>query len=90
MPGRETEGGTRGTWGEVTSCSDCTDYQARRLDIRVKKETGRGTDLVHTLNGTAVAVSRALIALLENHQNADGSITVPEVLRPLCGFDRIG
>lgn len=83
MPGR----GGKGGWGEVTSASNCTDYQARRLGIRFKEE-GR-TRFVHTLNGTAVAVSRALIALLENGQRADGSVVVPEVLVPLCGFDRI-
>ena len=58
--------------------------------MRVRREGKKGTDLVHTLNGTAVAVSRALIAVLENGQNADGSITIPEALRPLCGFERIG
>ena len=90
MPGRDDGSGNRGSWGEVTSCSDCTDYQARRLDVRVRREGQKGTDLVHTLNGTAIAVSRALIAVLENGQNADGSVTIPEALRPLCGFDRIG
>ena len=90
MPGRDDGSGSKGAWGEITSCSDCTDYQARRLDVRVRREGKKGTDLVHTLNGTAVAVSRALIAVLENGQNPDGSVTIPEVLRPLCGFDRIG
>ena len=95
MPGRQPSSGqggsgTKGSWGEVTSCSDCTDYQARRLDVRVRRDGQKGTDLVHTLNGTAIAVSRALIAVLENGQNADGSVTIPEVLRPLCGFERIG
>ncbi|MEM9701586.1 MAG: serine--tRNA ligase [Planctomycetota bacterium] len=95
MPGRDDGSGTKGSWGEVTSCSDCTDYQARRLDVRVKKTDAdgkptKGTDLVHTLNGTAVAVSRALIALLENNQREDGSIDIPEALQPYCGFDRIG
>ena len=94
MPGRDDGSGSKGAWGEVTSCSDCTDYQARRLDVRVKKtdadgKPAKGTDLAHTLNGTAIAVSRALIAVLENGQNADGSVTIPEALRPLCGFDRI-
>ena len=83
MPGRGENGG----WGEVTSASNCTDYQARRLGIRFK-ENGK-TRYVHTLNGTALAVSRALIALLENAQRADGSIKVPEVLVPYCGFDEI-
>ncbi|MEM9424728.1 MAG: serine--tRNA ligase, partial [Spirochaetota bacterium] len=67
MPGR----GKRGDWGEVTSASNCTDYQARRLGIRFRNEAGKNT-LVHTLNGTAIALSRAIIALVENHQQADG------------------
>jgi seryl-tRNA synthetase len=86
MPGR----GAAGEYGEVTSASNCTDYQSRRLDIRFKHKNEKGTHLVHTLNGTAVAVSRALIAILENYQQADGSILVPEVLRPWVGKDRIG
>jgi seryl-tRNA synthetase len=85
MPGR----GDGGEFGEVTSASNCTDYQARRLGIRCKSPEKKGTQFVHTLNGTAVAVSRALIALLENYQQADGSVTVPEVLRPWVGLDRI-
>jgi seryl-tRNA synthetase len=86
MPGR----GERGEYGEVTSASNCTDYQSRRLDIRYKSKGEKGTNLVHTLNGTAVAISRALIAILENGQQADGSVLVPEVLRPYVGKDRIG
>ena len=86
MPGR----GTSGEYGEVTSASNCTDYQSRRLDIRYKVKGEKGTNLVHTLNGTAVAVSRALIAILENCQQADGSILVPEVLRRWVGKERIG
>ncbi|HEU0050838.1 MAG TPA: serine--tRNA ligase [Patescibacteria group bacterium] len=78
----------RGDWGEVTSASNCTDYQARRLNIKYKKKEGK-TGFVHTLNGTALALSRAPIAILENNQQEDGSIIVPEVLRPYCGFDRI-
>lgn len=77
-----------GGWGEVTSTSNCTDYQARRLNIRYRKEDG-SVELVHTLNGTAVALSRALITIMEQYQQADGSILVPEVLQPFCGFDRI-
>jgi seryl-tRNA synthetase len=73
---------------EVTSCSNCTEYQARRLKTRIRVESG--TRLVHTLNGTALAVGRAIIALLENHQQADGSVVIPEALRPYTGFDRIG
>ncbi|MCA9267655.1 MAG: serine--tRNA ligase, partial [Planctomycetales bacterium] len=86
MPGR----GEAGEYGEVTSTSNCTDYQSRRLDIRYKRKGEKGTQLVHTLNGTAVAISRGLIAVLENHQQADGSILVPAALRPLMGKDRIG
>jgi seryl-tRNA synthetase len=86
MPGR----GEGGEYGEVTSASNCTDYQARRLNIRYKVKGEKGTNLVHTLNGTAVAVSRALIAILENCQQADGSILVPEALRKWVGKHRIG
>lgn len=83
MPGR----GEAGEWGEITSVSNCTDFQARRLGIRYRKGNTRG--YLHTLNGTAIAVSRALVALLENYQKRDGSVEVPEVLRPYTGFDRI-
>ncbi len=83
MPGR----GENGDWGEVTSTSNCTDFQARRLGIRYR-ENGK-TRFAHTLNGTAIATSRALIALLENGQQEDGSIAVPEVLVPFCGFSAI-
>jgi seryl-tRNA synthetase len=85
MPGR----GETGAYGEVTSTSNCTDYQARRLNIRYKVRGEKGTHYVHTLNGTAVAISRALIAILENYQQADGSVIVPEVLSPLMGKDLI-
>ena len=83
MPGR----GESGEWGEVTSASNCTDYQARRLGIRYK-EDGRSV-FVHMLNGTAVAVSRALVALLETHQQADGSIRIPRALAAYAGFERV-
>jgi len=86
MPGR----GDGGTFGEVTSASNCTDYQARRLNTRTKTPGQKGTQFVHTLNGTAVATTRAMIAILENYQQADGSIRVPEVLRPWMRKDRIG
>jgi seryl-tRNA synthetase len=85
MPGR----GTAGEYGEVTSTSNCTDYQARRLNVRYKKKNEKGTQLVHTLNGTAIAISRGMIAVMENYQQADGSIVVPEVLRPWMGKDVI-
>jgi len=86
MPGR----GEHGEYGEVTSTSDCTDYQSRRLNIRYRPSGQKGTKFVHTLNGTAVALSRALIVILENYQRADGRIDVPEVLRPLVGKDILG
>ena len=79
-----------GEYGEVTSTSDCTDYQARRLNIRYRPAGQKGTRFVHTLNGTAVALSRALIVVLENYQRADGLIDVPEVLKPYLGKDVIG
>ncbi len=85
MPGR----GDGGQWGEVTSASNCTDYQARRLKARFKVKGEKGTQFVHTLNGTAIAVTRAMIALLENHQQADGSVVIPEALRKWVGKDRI-
>ncbi|MGH3665895.1 MAG: serine--tRNA ligase [Egibacteraceae bacterium] len=71
---------------ELTSCSNCTDYQARRLRCRYRTVDG-GTEMVHTLNGTACAVGRTIIAVLENYQRADGSITVPEVLVPYLGTE---
>jgi seryl-tRNA synthetase len=86
MPGR----GEQGEWGEVTSTSNCTDYQARRLNIRYRVKGEKGTHLVHTLNGTAIAISRAIIAVLENHQQADGTIRVPKVLQPWMGKAIIG
>ena len=86
MPGR----GKSGEYGEVTSASNCTDYQARRLNIRYKVKGEKGTHFAHTLNGTAVAISRALIAILENCQQPDGTIIVPEALRKWVGKDRIG
>ena len=86
MPGR----GTAGEYGEVTSASNCTDYQSRRLGIRYRLPDSKGTHFAHTLNGTAIACTRALIAILENYQQADGSIVVPEVLRKWVGKDRIG
>ena len=71
--------GEGGEFGEVTSASNCTDYQARRLGIRCKGSDRKGTQFVHTLNGTAVAATRAIIAILENGQQADESVLVPEV-----------
>ena len=85
MPGR----GEGGSYGEVTSASNCTDYQARRLKTRFRREGVKKPITLHTLNGTAIAISRAIIAIIENYQQADGSITVPEVLRPFMGKDVI-
>ncbi len=84
MPGR----GDEGEYGEVTSTSNCTDYQARSLNIRYRDDDGK-IKFVHMLNGTAVALSRAMVAVLENYQNEDGSVTVPPALVPYTGFDKI-
>jgi seryl-tRNA synthetase len=86
IPGR----GPGGDWGEVTSTSNCTDFQARRLKTRFRRRDASRNELVHTLNGTAIAVSRALIALLENHQRADGRVGIPKSLRPYFGRDELG
>ncbi len=84
MPGR----GENGEYGEVTSTSNCTDYQARSLNIRYRDYDGK-PKFVHMLNGTAVALSRAIVAILENYQNEDGSVSIPPALVPYCGFDKI-
>jgi seryl-tRNA synthetase len=76
-----------GRYLELTSATNATDYQARRLQVRFKD--GQGTRLVHTLNGTACAVGRTIVALLENHQRADGSVAIPEALRPYTGFEAL-
>ncbi len=93
MPGR----GEGGDWGEITSTSNCTDFQARRLKVRFRRTRegaapgeGKKNELVHTLNGTAISNARAIVALLENHQQKDGSIRVPKALVPYLGTDRIG
>jgi seryl-tRNA synthetase len=74
----------QGTYREISSCSNCEAFQARRLQARFKNAQGKN-ELVHTLNGSGLAVGRALVAVLENYQNADGSVTVPDVLRPYMG-----
>ncbi len=76
-------------WLEVSSCSNCRDFQARRANIRYRPDPDQPLKFVHTLNGSGVALPRLLIAVLENYQNADGSVTVPEVLRPYMGTDTI-
>ena len=83
MPGRNA-------YGEVTSTSNCTDYQARRLNARYKVKGEKGSHFVHTLNGTAVAISRALLSVLEMGQQEDGTIVMPDALLPYLSFDRIG
>ncbi len=77
---------TQGTYREVTSTSNCTQFQARRLNIRMKD--GQGTSFVATLNGTLVAIPRMIVAILENHQNADGTVNVPVALQPFLGTTR--
>jgi seryl-tRNA synthetase len=76
---------SQGMYREISSCSNCTDFQARRMQARWRNPASGKPELVHTLNGSGVAVGRALIAVMENYQNADGSITVPEALRPWMG-----
>lgn len=79
-----------GAWLEVSSCSSFTDFQARRANIRYRPPEGGKPRFVHTLNGSGVAFPRVIAALLEHYQNADGSVSVPEVLRPYLGADRLG
>jgi seryl-tRNA synthetase len=74
-----------GAYREISSCSNCGDFQARRMDTRTRPKGEKATRFVHTLNGSGLAVGRALVALLENYQNEDGSITVPDVLLPYMG-----
>lgn len=80
MPGKPGRDENLGDWAEITSTSNCTDFQARGLNIKYKKEDG-SKEFVHMLNGTAIAISRALIAIMENYQQEDGSIIIPEALR---------
>ena len=76
-------------WLEVSSCSNCTDFQARRANIRFRREPGAQPEFVHTLNGSGLALPRIIIAILENNQQPDGSVVIPEELRPYTGFDII-
>jgi len=78
LPGQEA-------FREISSCSVCGDFQARRMNARYRPSEGKGTRYIHTLNGSGLAVGRTLVAVMENYQNADGSITVPEVLQPYMG-----
>jgi seryl-tRNA synthetase len=85
MPGRD-EGGS---FGEITSASNCTDYQARRLRARFRRKDARRTEFVHTLNGTAISNARTIMVLLEIHQQKDGSVRIPKALQPYVGRERI-
>ena len=75
---------------EISSCSNFGDFQARRANIRFKREGKKGTEFVHTLNGSSLAIGRTVVAILENYQQKDGSVLVPEALRPYMGMERIG
>jgi seryl-tRNA synthetase len=81
--------GKNGGYGEVTSVSNCTDFQARRLNARFRNTNTKKNGFVHTLNGTAIAITRTLLAILENGQQKDGTVVIPEVLRPYTGIDVI-
>jgi seryl-tRNA synthetase len=76
---------SQGTYREISSCSNCGPFQARRMNARYRKDGEKRPQFLHTLNGSGVAVGRALLAVMENHQNADGTINVPQVLRPYMG-----
>ena len=78
-----------GEWLEVSSCSNCTDFQARRANVRYRPAAGERPRFVHTLNGSGLALPRVMIAILENNQQPDGSVIIPEPLRPYTGFDTI-
>jgi seryl-tRNA synthetase len=89
MPGdRSKDPKAPGAYREISSCSTFTDFQARRIGIRMKRKDGTKS-LLHTLNGSGVAVGRTMAAILENFQQADGSVVVPEVLRSHLGTDRL-
>lgn len=81
MPGKPNKEGKLGDWGEITSTSNCTDYQARGLNIKYSAKDNK-KEFVHMLNGTAISIARAIVAIMENYQQADGSIEIPEVLYP--------
>lgn len=82
---------SQNTYREISSCSNCGDFQARRMQARFRREGAKGNEFVHSLNGSALAVGRTLVAILENFQNEDGSVTIPAALRPyLGGMEKIG
>jgi len=82
LPGQDT-------YREISSCSNFEDFQARRASIRFRRTGGGKTQFVHTLNGSGLAIGRTVVAILENYQQADGSVVIPEVLRPYMKVDRI-
>jgi len=82
--------GEAGDYGELTSASNCTDYQARRLRTRFRRADVKKNEFVHTLNGTAIAIPRTIVAILENHQRSDGSVAIPTALQSYLGLERIG
>ena len=86
LPGQN---GGQGNYREISSCSTCGDFQARRMKARYRSKHQKGTRFVHTLNGSGLAVGRCLIAVLENGQQEDGSVIIPEVLHPYTGFSVI-
>lgn len=88
MPGKPGEDNKMGNWAEITSTSNCTDYQARGLNIKVKREDEK-KEFLYTLNGTAIAITRAIIAIMENYQQSEGSILIPEVLQKYIGKNKI-
>ena len=88
LPGKPNADEQTGDWAEITSASNCTDYQARGLNIKYQTEDG-SKNFLHTLNGTGLAVPRALIAILENYQQADGSIMIPKVLQSYLNGQKI-
>jgi seryl-tRNA synthetase len=83
LPGQDT-------YREISSCSNCTDFQARRAQIRFRRDPKARPELVHTLNGSGLAVGRTIVAILENFQQADGSVRIPDALVPYTGFAHIG
>jgi seryl-tRNA synthetase len=82
LPGQQT-------YREISSCSNCTDFQARRANVRFRRDAKAKPEFVHTLNGSGLAVGRTLVAILENFQDPDGGVRVPDVLVPFAGFERI-
>ncbi|MBV8749519.1 MAG: hypothetical protein JO103_07375, partial [Candidatus Eremiobacteraeota bacterium] len=78
-----------GAYREISSCSNCTDFQARRAGIRFRRDATAKAELAHTLNGSGLAIGRTLVAVLENYQRANGGVTIPDALRPFTGFSSI-